>query len=154
MTTQKSIQVSLLHMQDWRNYFSYFPITFKSIYIYINFFYFTFFSIIIFPWYPALTWSVWCCLLPSRMSCKGKRWSVIHVCVLLCTSFAVSNSIPKQTDKRVNKCAPDFDEPDIQTWLLSIYRWNERDGIFRSFLVAKCKLIALISGNIMHLCMR
>lgn len=72
MTTQKSIQVFLLHMQDWRNYFSYFPITFKSIYIYINFFYFTFFSIIIFPWYPALT-SGQSDAVCYRVECRAKE---------------------------------------------------------------------------------
>lgn len=62
------------------------------------------------------------------------------VCFARCLFWSIkldsdASSFPKQTDKRVNKCAPDFDEPDIETLLLS-NRWNERDRIFRAFLVA------------------
>lgn len=50
------------------------------------------------------------------------------MCVLRGTSSEISTRFwsqrvvfpEAQTDKRVNKCTPDFDEPDIKTLLLSI----------------------------------
>lgn len=112
----------------------------------VNFFYFYIFFYLYFSLISvsALTWSVWCCLLPSRASRKGKRWSVIRV---ICVFCAISLLEYQTRFWRIvflganrQKCfkrGSSFGQPHIETLFLSIhYRWSEGGRIFNVSLIA------------------